>query len=113
LSLDWGISAVAAATSISLAAFSFTLICMARSFFVTGPLAHLEFIARLVAPLAWGAVSVAAGNAAARVTGGTAHPIVSSCAGLAVFSILYSPVLLLAYRLFGRGLRRQAVTTDA
>ena len=106
LSLDWGIEGVAAATSISLAIFSITLICMARSFFVKGVPAHLDFLARLLAPLAWGVCAVALARAAPRLAGGAISPLASSASGLVVFTVLYSPVLLLAYRLYGHGLRQ-------
>jgi len=110
LTLGWGIRGVAAATSTTLAAFSISIICMARAFFVRGVAAHVSFTARLLAPLSYGAACVLAGEAASRAAGGAASPWLSAAAGLIAFCLLYSPVLLLAWHWFGRGLlpRRRA-----
>jgi O-antigen/teichoic acid export membrane protein len=105
LAFGWGITGVAAATSTALALFSLTLICMARTFFVKGVVPHLVFLARLLAPLAWGLVCVAAGEIAARAAGGTARPILAGAAGLVTFGLLYSPALLVAWKIYGKGIR--------
>jgi O-antigen/teichoic acid export membrane protein len=106
LAFGWGITGVAAATSTALAIFSLTLICMARTFFVKGVVPHLVFLARLLAPLAWGLVCVAAGEIAARAAGGTTRPILAGVAGLVTFGLLYSPALLIAWKIYGKGIRR-------
>ncbi len=105
LSGGFGIAGVAVATTIALAAFSLTLISMARAFFVRGALAHLSFAARLTLPLLWGAAAVAAGEAAARASGPPSRPLLTAGIGLSVFAALYSPALRLAYVRYGRGLR--------
>jgi O-antigen/teichoic acid export membrane protein len=97
LGMGLGIAGVAAATALSLAVFSFTLIAMAMRFF-TGPAGILRFLGKLCIPPLWAAVAVAAGEAAGRALGGSARPIVSAAAGLALFLAAYAPILLAEWR---------------
>lgn len=98
LAAGWGIAGVAAATSVTLMAFSLTLVTMAMAFFLEGAAAHLRFLGRLLLPLVWGAAGIAAGEAAARAAGGAARPVIASAVGVAVFAAVYAPSLPSAYR---------------
>lgn len=102
LSLGWGISGVAAATSASLTVLSLTLVSMAMSFFIKGTVARVLSTIRFVAPLIWALLCAVAGEIASRLAGGAMRPLVSSIAGLLVFTALYSPALLIVYRRLSR-----------
>ena len=99
LQAGYGIQAVAASTATVMGLFSFTMIVTARWFFREGLAGHLRFIALLVSPLAWAAVCVTGGTmAAGTATVASAGPIARSAAGLAVFGLLYAPMIYAGYR---------------
>lgn len=98
LETDLGIGGVAAATATTLAAFSISLIVMARVFFVRRLAEHAGFTALLLAPLAWGALSVWAGLAAASRLFPQGNPALTAGTGMVVFAICYGPGLLAGYR---------------
>lgn len=95
-----GVTGVAVAGSIAMAAFSITLIVMARWFFAVGAAGHVGFIARLLLPLAWAALAVwAGGELAARGPLAGRGPVAAVTAAVILFSLLYSPALYAGYRL--------------
>jgi len=98
LSAGMGIGGVAAATTLTLALFSITLIVMARWFFVSRIGAHVRFLLLLLAPLGWSSLAVWAGSLAAEAAGGSSRPLLSAIAGAALFAALYAPVIYVAYR---------------
>lgn len=100
LASGMGIVGVAMASSTVMAAFSITLIVMARWLFVRDRLGdHARFLATLLAPLAWGIGSTLGARwlASSGPMAGSGH-VARGAAGLAIFALLYAPALYAGYR---------------